>query len=200
MTQYTIKDYNHLLKGDSDTALVGLSDTMLANHLTLYKGYVDNANKLYVKLDGEVESGSVEYYEIKRRIAWEIDGMKMHEYYFDNLTKKTTDNLIENEIGKNTKEILEKNFGNIDNWKKSFITNCMIRGIGWVMLLQDNKTKEVFHAWIGEHNVGHILDCKILLVMDMWEHAYMTDYGIKKADYIEAFIKNINWNMVESRM
>lgn len=194
MTQYTIKDYNHLLAGDRGTALVGLSDTMLSNHFTLYKGYVDNSNKLYAKLDGEIESGSVEYYELKRRIAWEIDGMKMHEYYFDNLTKEKT------ETGVKTKEALEKNFGDMGSWKKSFVTNCMTRGIGWVMLLQDNNTKEIFHAWVGEHNVGHILDCKVLLVMDMWEHAYMTDYGIKKADYIEAFVKNINWEVVESRM
>jgi Fe-Mn family superoxide dismutase len=98
------------------------------------------------------------------------------------------------------KALLEKNFDSIENWQKSFVTNCSTRGIGWVALLQDNVTKEVFHAWIGEHNVGHILDCKILMVMDMWEHAFITDYGIKKPDYINAFMGVIDWAVVESRL
>ncbi len=188
MTKYTPKDYTHLL------SMKGFSDTMLSNHFTLYEGYVKNSNLLWDKLDGDLESGSPEYYEVKRRLSWEIDGMRMHELYFENLCKD------KKEIGEKTKVLLEKNFSNLENWQKSFNTNCLIRGIGWVMLLQDNQTREVFHAWIGEHNQGHILDCTPLLVMDMWEHAYMTDYGIKKADYINAFIENINWEVFEGRI
>ena len=188
MTTYTPKDFTHLL------GMKGFSDIMLTNHFTLYEGYVKNSNLLMTRLDGDIESGSVEYYELKRRLAWEIDGMRMHELYFKNLSKD------KKEIGKETKNLLEKNFSTLENWQKSFNTNCLIRGIGWVMLLQDNQTKEVFHTWIGEHNQGHILDCKVLLVMDMWEHAYMTDYGIKKAEYIEAFWNNIDWNVVENRL
>ena len=188
MTTYTPKDFTHLL------GMKGFSDTMLTNHFTLYEGYVKNSNLLWGKLDGEIESGSTEYYELKRRLAWEIDGMRMHELYFENLSKE------KKEIGEKTKALLEKSFSSLENWQKSFNTNCLMRGIGWIMLLQDNQTKEVFHTWIGEHNQGHILDCKVLLVMDMWEHAYMTDYGIKKVDYIDAFIQNINWEVVESRL
>ena len=185
---YTQKDFTHLL------GLTGFSDTMLTNHLTLYAGYVKNSNLLWEKLDCGLESGSIEYYEVKRRLAWEIDGMRLHEMYFENMTKEKS------EMSENTKLILEKNFSSIENWKKSFITNCSTRGIGWVLLLQDNDTKEVFHTWVGEHNIGIILNTKVLMVMDCWEHAYMTDYGIKRADYIEAFINNIDWQVVEGRL
>ncbi len=185
---YTQKDFTHLL------GLAGFSDTMLINHMTLYSGYVKNSNLLWEKLDGGLESGSPEYYEVKRRIAWEIDGMRLHEMYFGNMTKEKVD------ISENIKVMLEKSFSSVENWRKSFVTNCSTRGIGWVLLLQDNDTKEVFHAWVGEHNVGLILNTKILLVMDCWEHAYMTDYGIKRGDYIDAFINAIDWNVLESRL
>ena len=185
---YQQKDFTHLL------GLAGFSDTMLTNHFVLYAGYVKNSNLLWEKLDGGVESGSAEYQELKRRIAWEIDGMRMHELYFENLT------IGKKEIGSKTKELLEKNFGSIENWEKSLVTNCSTRGIGWVVLLQDNVTKEVFHAWVGEHNSGHILDCTILLVIDVWEHAFMTDYGIKRVDYINAILPVINWEVVEGRL
>ena len=188
MNMYTAKDFTHLL------GLPGFSDTMLNNHFTLYQGYVKNSNLMWEKLDGGLESGSPEYYEVKRRLAWEIDGMRMHELYFENMTKEKS------EMSETLKNLLEKNFGSIENWQKSFVTNCSTRGIGWVALLQDNITKEVFHAWIGEHNVGHVLDCKILMVMDMWEHAFITDYGIKKPDYINAFMNVIDWGVVEARL
>jgi superoxide dismutase, Fe-Mn family len=172
---YTAKDYTHLL------GLSGFSDTMLSNHFTLYQGYVKNTNLLMEKLD-VLESGTTEYYELKRRLGWEFDGMRMHELYFDNMNKE----------GNSIRE-------DSDSWKESFSKLGMMRGIGWVVLLEDNVTKELFHAWIGDHHEGHIINTTILLAMDCWEHAYMTDYGIKRPDYISAFINVIDWSVVEKR-
>jgi Fe-Mn family superoxide dismutase len=75
-----------------------------------------------------------------------------------------------------------------------------MRGIGWVALYQDSVTGKLFNQWINEHDTGHWAGCRPLLVMDVFEHAYMADYGIKKAGYIDAFFKNVNWDVVESRL
>lgn len=183
---YTAKDFSHLL------GLTGFSDTMLTNHFTLYQGYVTNANKMFAQLDKDNED--MVYGELKRRLGWEINGVKMHELYFENMTKESS------APSESVKGLIEKNFGSMENWDKATRRNGMTRGIGWVVLLQDNDTGEIFNSWVGEHNVGNILNAKILLVMDCWEHAYMTDYGIKKADYISAFINAVDWGVVEKRL
>ena len=208
MTQYTIKDYNHLLAGDSKvagdsgTALVGLSDTMLSNHFTLYAGYVNNVNTLMTKMNeiriermGGTDTRKEESAELHRRFGWEYNGMKLHELYFENLTKEAK-NIDENS---NIYKAITERFTSFDNFMFNFKKNVgMFRGIGWVALIKRDDTLGVI--WIGEHDEGLLANSKILLIMDCFEHAYMTDYGIKKADYIEAFVKNINWEVVEERM
>lgn len=188
MKKYEYKDFSNKLLG-----INGLSETMLNNHFTLYKGYVDNANKLIDLLE-TTEKGSYQYNELKRRLGWEINGVKLHELYFENMNKDKT------EMTDSVKNILVNNYKSINEWKESLKRNGMIRGIGWVLLLRDNHTGEVFHSWVGEHNQNNIVEADILLVMDCWEHAYMTDYGLKRADYINIFIENIDWEIVSNRL
>lgn len=185
---YTAKDFTSLL------GLTGFSDTMLNNHFALYQGYVKNSNLLMEKLDS-LESGTPEYYELKRRLGWEFDGMRMHELYFANMNKEASVFPANSSLG----EKIIATWGSADAWKESFNKLGMMRGIGWVALLQDNVTKELFHTWISDHHEGHIVDTTLLLVMDCWEHAYITDYGIKRADYISAFTNVIDWSVVEKR-
>ena len=185
---YTPKDFKSLL------GLTGFSDTMLTNHFTLYEGYVKNTNLLMEKLKS-LEVGTPEYYELKRRLGWEFDGMRMHELYFGNMGKENNVFLADSAVGKKIAET----WGSYETWKEDFSKLGAIRGIGWVALLQDNTTQELFHAWIGDHHEGHILDTTMLLVMDCWEHAYITDYGIKRPDYISAFMNVIDWNVVGER-
>jgi Fe-Mn family superoxide dismutase len=186
---YTAKDYNHLL------GLPGFSDTMLTNHFTLYEGYVKNSNLLMEKLD-TLEGGTLEYSELKRRLGWEFDGMRLHELYFANMTKETSNLSETSPLGQK----IVATWGSVADWKESFAKLGLMRGIGWVMLVKDNVSGELFHTWISDHHEGHILDTTPLLVMDCWEHAYITDYGIKRADYIEAFTKVIDWTVVEKRL
>lgn len=193
MTQYNVKDYNNLL------GMNGFSDIMISNHLTLYKGYVDNANKLIGLLDS-TERGSYTYAELKRRLAWELNGIKLHELYFDNLCNSNNNQDPAALMGEKTRELLSSQYGNLDEWQASLKRNGMIRGIGWIVLTLDGTTGSLYHNWIAEHSNNVPVDGRPILVMDMWEHAYMTDYGIKKADYIDAFIKNINWSKVEERI
>jgi len=188
---FAAKDYNHLI------GIEGFSETLLKNHFTLYQGYVTNTNKVLESLEQflkEGKTGTPEYAELKRRLGWEFNGMRLHEYYFENLGKK--DQLkIESALFNK----MNTDFGSYDNWIKDFKSTGTMRGIGWAILYHDPLSNRLFNFWINEHDVSHPAGCKPLLIMDVFEHAYMVDYGLKKVDYIEAFFKNINWPEVEKR-
>jgi Fe-Mn family superoxide dismutase len=185
---YQAKDYSYLI------GIEGFSETLLKNHFTLYQGYVNNTNKLMELLSGkEKDAANPEYAELKRRFGFEFNGMRLHEYYFENLICPTK------RSDKVTKKLADA-FGSSEAWEQDFKATGAMRGIGWVVLYQDNATGQLFNQWINEHEVGHMAGCQPILVMDVFEHAFMTDYGLKRADYIAAFIKNINWEIVEKRL
>jgi Fe-Mn family superoxide dismutase len=189
---YIAKDYSRLL------GMEGFSETLLKNHFTLYQGYVANTNKLIEILGQMLKEGKVgtpEFSELKRRFGWEFNGMKLHEYYFENLGGKGG---LE-KTGKLFKKISEE-FGSLEVWEKEFKGVGAMRGIGWTILYQDSLTGRLITFWINEHDVGHPAGCNPLLILDIFEHAFMIDYGLKRIDYIEAFFKNINWKAVEGRM
>ncbi len=189
---YEAKDYSKLI------GMEGFSETLLKNHFTLYQGYVTNTNKLIDTLAAMLKDGKIgtpEYAELKRRMGWEFNGMRLHEYYFDNLGGKAA----LDKSGKLAKKLAE-NFGSYEDWEKDFKGTGTMRGIGWVILYQDNVSGKLFNQWINEHDVGHPAGCIPILVMDVFEHAFFTDYGLKRADYIEAFFKNINWPVVEGQL
>jgi Fe-Mn family superoxide dismutase len=189
---YTAKDYGSLI------GMAGFSETLLKNHFTLYNGYVTNTNKLMDMLAAMVKDGKIgtpEYAELKRRMGFEFDGMRLHEYYFENLGGKAA----LDKAGKLTKK-MAADFGSYEDWEKDFKGTGTMRGIGWTILYQDNLTGKLINQWINEHETGHLAGCAPILVMDVFEHAFITDYGLKRADYIEAFFKNVNWGVVESRI
>ena len=192
MMTYTAKDFSKLL------GMAGFSEVLLKNHFTLYQGYVTNTNKLLEILEQmlkEGKTGSPEYAELKRRFGWEFNGMRLHEFYFENLGGKTPFK-ADSPLGKK----LAENFGSYEAWEKDFQATAAMRGIGWTTLYQDPTNGRLFNIWINEHDVGHPAGCIPILVFDAFEHAYMIDYGLKRADYIQAFFKNINWEQVEKRL
>lgn len=189
---YTPKDYSRLI------GMEGFSETLLKNHFTLYQGYVTNTNKVLDTLDAmlkEEKTGILDFAEIKRRLGWEFNGMRLHEYYFENLGGK--DGI--NKDGKLARKIAE-DFGSYEAWEKDFKATGTMRGIGWAVLYQDITNGRLINFWINEHDVSHPAGCNPILIMDVFEHAFMIDYGLKRADYIEAFFKNINWSAAEARL
>lgn len=188
---YTAKDYSKLI------GMEGFSQTLLTNHFTLYQGYVTNTNKLTDLLAAMLKEGKAaapEYAELKRRFGFEFNGMRLHEYYFENLGGKAPPD----KSGALAKKLAEA-YGSYEAWEQDFRATGAMRGIGWAVLYQDNVTGGLFNQWINEHETGHLAGCRPLLIMDVFEHAYMVDYGLKRADYIGAFFKNINWKAVEGR-
>jgi Fe-Mn family superoxide dismutase len=189
---YAAKDYAKLV------GMEGFSETLLKNHFTLYQGYVTNTNKVLDTLDQMTKDGKTaapEFAELKRRLGWEFNGMRLHEYYFENLGAKGGID----KSGKLAKKLAES-FGSYEAWEKDFRATGAMRGIGWVGLYQDTAANRLMNFWINEHDVSHPAGCNPLLIMDVFEHAFMLDYGLKRADYIEAFFKNINGAAAESRL
>ncbi len=189
--EYQAKDYNYLLGQVS-----GIDDQLLTMHFTLYKGYVANTNKLLKELGEMEETGKMrtpEFAGLKRMFGWEFDGMRLHEYYFENLGKSAL-----SEESQLYKEISDQ-FGSMDRFKEELTATGLIRGIGWVILYRDPKSRKLIIDWVNEHDAGHLAGATPLLVMDVFEHAYITQYGLDRAGYIQAFIDNINWERVQKR-
>jgi superoxide dismutase, Fe-Mn family len=178
--------------------LNGISDEQINDHWNLYQGYVNNVNKLneeLKELSGQGKAGSLLYADRRRRYGFEYNGMILHEYYFKNLTPEKT------EIsGGKLKDAIVKTWGSFDAWLEDFKNTGKTRGIGWAILYKDPNTGELTNNFIAEHQNGIVAGFKPILVMDVWEHAYMVDHKAGgRGDYINAFIQNINWPEAESR-
>jgi len=189
---YTAKDYARLV------GMAGFSESLLKNHFTLYQGYVTNTNKVLDILEQMLKEGKTanpEFAELKRRLGWEFNGMRLHEYYFDNLGGTSP-----LDVADTLSKKLAESFSSVDAWEKDFRATGAMRGIGWTVLYQDSADGRLINFWINEHDVSHPAGCMPILVMDVFEHAFMLDYGLKRADYIEAFFKNIDWNAAECRL
>lgn len=189
---YISKEYPRLAGMD------GFSEALLKNHITLYQGYVTNTNKvldLLKQILKEDKTVTPEFAELKRRLGWEFNGMRLHEYYFEALGGN---GVVDSSSQLALKKIEE--FGSIEAWLKDFKAVGTMRGIGWAVLYQDNLSGKLFNCWINEHDEGHPAGCTPILVMDVFEHAFMLDYGLKRTDYVEAFLRNIDWKIIEARL
>jgi len=189
---YEAKTFDYLL------GLPGFSDQLLKNHFTLYQGYVANTNKLVDALNALMKEGkqaSTEFAEMKRRFGWEFNGMRLHELYFGNMKKDSFSLSSDSRL----RRMIIEAFGSLESWEAEFRATAAMRGIGWVILYYDPQSDRLFNCWINEHDVGHLSGAAPLLVMDVFEHAFMLDYGTKRADYINAFFKAIDWDTVSTR-
>ena len=190
-TTYKAKNFYQLI------GMPGFSDKLLMQHFELYQGYVNQTNVLHDKLAQLIDANLVktpDYQALKKAFAFEFDGMKLHEFYFENLGGKGVLNPASNLYKK-----IQSDFGSFEKWKSDFMATGLVRGIGWVIAYFDPLENKIINTWIESHEKGLLAHAKVLLVMDCWEHAYITEYGIKRADYIEAFMKNIQWNIVINR-
>lgn len=191
---YVEKDFSHL-KG-----LNGISDKTLEIHFALYSGYVKNTNTLNEKvidLTEKGQTGTPEYSELKRRYGFEYNGKVLHEYYFGNMKTGGSELKEGSAIGR----AIVDTYSSLDVWKNDFSKVGLMRGVGWAILFQDPNTKVLSNHWITLHEEGNVAGFVPLLVMDVWEHAFLLDYKpAERSKYIEAFFSNIDWAAVESRL
>lgn len=178
-------------------ALDGISQRQLDVHLKLYGGYVKFLNTLLeVEKDlmKDPEKNAYALGEVHRRLPFEFDGMRMHEYYFAQWEDKA------NTDAPKLQKALADQHGSFESFVSSFKSIGMTRGIGWTISYFDPKVAKFHTAWVGDHELGQLAGLPIILALDMWEHAYMVDYTpAEKKNYIEAFFKNLNWSVPEAR-
>lgn len=183
--------------------LDGISDAQIREHLTLYAGYVKQVNVLNEELAamigrGQASAKGPEFGDLTRHLGFEYNGMILHECYFSNLRPAADP---KPSSGSRLAAALVESFGSVEQWQAAFQTIGAMRGVGWVILFRDPATSWLTNHWITLHQEGVPTGFKPLLVMDVWEHAFMRDYqATERGKYIEAFFRNIDWRTVERRL
>ena len=182
--------------------LAGISQKTIEEHLKLYSGYVKSANLILEKITelrkdaDEITKNTYLISELQRRFSFEFDGMRNHEYYFEQFEGGFNSTSEQNDL----KEKVKETWGSFENWLIRFKEIAMTRGVGWAVLYYDKKTNTLNHSWVEEQHLGHLTGASIILALDMWEHSYMLDYvPSEKKKYVEAFFENLNWTIVEKR-
>jgi Fe-Mn family superoxide dismutase len=184
-------------------ALQGISERQIKVHLALYEGYVKHVNLIRETLKGYAaygdkasEGDKLAIAELRRRFAFEFDGMRMHEHYFEQFEGGATELSADGALAKLAQEKYGEN-GLVGHIKQVAGT----RGIGWVVVYYDKVGAELHTVFVADHELGQLAGLPIVLALDLWEHAYMVDYvPAEKKNYIEAFFTNLNWSVVEARL
>lgn len=179
--------------------LVGISQTTITEHIKLYEGYVKHLNLIMTKL-GEMypdkADKAFEMTELGRRFSFEFNGMKNHEHYFEQLEGGAQKINAESEFGK---QVINQ-WGSIETFLSDIAMLAKTRGIGWAVVWRDRETKTMFLSWVDEQHLGQLNSCDFLFGIDMWEHSFVADYlPSGKGKYIEDYLANVNWGVVEKR-
>ena len=186
------------------SGLNGISDQTLEMHFKLYEGYVKETNHLTEKIaeilaDGKVDQEEMPAYsELTRRLGFEYNGMVLHEYYFENMKRGGN---TDPDKASNFYQSAEASFGAYDIWKTDFMSVGKMRGVGWAICYQNPANERISNHWISLHETGNVAGFEPVLVMDVWEYAFLLDYKpAERPKYIEAFFSNIDWAAVEARL
>ena len=178
--------------------LIGISDEQIAQHWALYEGYVTQSNALKAELEklrAEGQGATAAYVDRRRRFGFEMAGMVLHEYYFGNLKAG-----VDAAQAAQFQAAAAKTFGSFANWQADFANTGKSRGIGWAVCAIDPQTGDLNNFFIQLHEENNIPGYHPIVVMDVWEHAYMVDQkATGRPAYIDEFMKNINWLVVEQR-
>jgi Fe-Mn family superoxide dismutase len=187
------------------SGLTGISDKTLEMHFKLYEGYVKETNNLTTRITEFIKDANVDqeempaYSELTRRLGFEYNGMVLHEYYFENMKKGggTGDPAKTSKFAK----AAEDTFGSYEIWKADFVGIGKMRGVGWAICYENPANGRLSNHWITLHETGNVAGFKPVLVMDVWEHAFLLDFKpAERPKYIEAFFSNIDWTVVGSRL
>lgn len=183
------------------SGLTGISDETLEMHFKLYEGYVKQTNLLTERISEFIKDGHIDqeempaYSELTRRLGFEYNGMVLHEYYFGNMKRGGAG---DPERSSAFFKATEKSYGSYGVWKADFVGIGKMRGVGWAICLENPANGRLSNHWISLHQIGNVAGFKPVLVIDVWEHAYLLDYKpAERQKYIGAFFSNIDWNDVE---
>jgi Fe-Mn family superoxide dismutase len=187
--KYVAKDFTHLLG-----KVKGIDDKLMKIHFTLYNGLVSATNEALTEIQNTVKTGvknMVQYSAIQKELSFFFNGMRLHEMYFGVMCGEHMDKRSDS-----LNKAIDDSFGSFIKWKNNFIETGTIPGVGFVALCRDRETNRLFNVWISEFNIGELISTDILLVMDMWEHAYIAEFELDIKKYANAFLDNVNWSVV----
>ncbi|MBU1557647.1 Fe-Mn family superoxide dismutase [Patescibacteria group bacterium] len=179
--------------------LEGISEKQIEEHLKLYSGYVKHTNLIFEKiatLSKDPDNNAYVISELRRRFGFEFNGMRMHEYYFEEFVEGPKEADKDSELSK----ILSEKYGSVNSAMEYMEDVALTRGIGWMVLCYDSIAKTPYVVWVGDHELGQLGGLSVIMVLDMWEHAFMVDYTpSEKKKYIRSFFNNLNWKVPENR-
>jgi len=180
--------------------LKGLSKKQIEVHLALYEGYVKHVNLIMEKMaamrSADPEGNAYAMTEVRRRLGFEFDGMRLHEYYFEQFEGGGNHQDEGSGLFKAAIDRYGKAGGLVAHIKEVAGT----RGIGWALVYWDPIGKMLHTAFVNDHETGQLTGLPIIIALDLWEHAYMVDYlPSEKKNYVDAFFDNFNWTVAEAR-
>ncbi|MFV0274931.1 MAG: Fe-Mn family superoxide dismutase [Bacilli bacterium] len=169
-----------------------MSKKAFDNHYSLYLGYINKLNEVDMNL--KIPNFNNNFYRgTKLEETYSLDSIILHELYFENMSN------IKNNIGPKTKIILEDKYKNYNDFVED-LKKCGMNSRGWAVLGYNNRDQSIRMYMLDEHNKGVVLNIIPILVLDVYEHAYYIDYEKDKNAYINNFINNINWGVIEKRI
>lgn len=180
--------------------LQGISQTTIDEHIKLYQGYVKNTNLILDKIHDYSEDSETYTYELGelyRRFSFEFNGMKNHEYYFEQLS----DGIAPLDPTSTLSKKITASFESFELFIEQFKKLALTRGIGWAVLSYDRQEDQLIMHWIDEQHLGHLNSNQFIFGIDMWEHAYVADYQPSgKKQYVEDYLAQVNWSCVAKRL
>lgn len=189
---------NYTAKTFTIPPLEGISAQSVEEHVGLYQGYVKNFNAisdLMSDLMSDSTKNAHAIAELVRRRSFEFDGMRLHEIYFSQFEQGA--HALQ---GGALAQALAAQFGSKEAAIAQLKQTALMRGPGWAILYFDPEATRFHIGFSGEQHQGHFVTLPVILALDVWEHAFLLDYGAQgKAKYVDAFFNNLNWEVVEKR-
>jgi len=178
----------------STLTMDGISRKTMEEHYKLYQGYINKTNEVMEKLTGvDLKTANQVFSDLrslKVDLTFAIGGVKNHEIYFDHLGGKggqPTGRLL---------QTLQKTFGSFDQWAADLKASGLAAR-GWVWLAYDRDWKRFFNYVGDAQNTFPVWNATPILALDTYEHAYFIDYAVNRGAYIDAFLKNLDWDAVQ---
>ena len=168
------------------------------DHYRIYKSFVQHSNSIIAELEAmraDGRGGSLLYQDRVRRLAFEVNGKTLHELYFENLGQGSLD------VPSRLEQRIEKSFGSMEVWKSDFRHVCASRGEGWGILFDEPQEGRLLNLFINSNHVGQPFNMNPILVLDLWEHAYIRDFGAHgRANFVDKALSIIDFQVVDSRL
>ena len=184
------------------TAVTGLSTRAVDLHLELYRGYVKALNTLLSEQQAAFPAAGeaatpLDLSAHARRFAFEHNGVVLHELLFEALG--ASGGSSPDRQGR-LADAASRSFGSLEQWTKHATALANLRGVGWIVTLHDPARDVIYNAWIDLHHLSVPANLRIVLALDLWEHAYLLDFApAQRGNYFEMLWSSVDWGKVEER-